>query len=80
MLKKPNENTQQNFRRLFWVFCAVIAVAASVMYLRVTVNAPLGGDDCINNPSGYYDFMQRNTWALIMEDLRQHRIIPPPQK
>ena len=70
MLKKPNENTQQNFRRLFWVFCAVIAVAASVMYLRVTVNAPLGGDDCINNPSGYYDFMQRNTWALIMEDLK----------
>lgn len=52
------------------VLGALVAIAAGVMYLRVTTLAPLGGDDCINNPSTYYRVMTEPYGALLLEGLK----------
>lgn len=57
--------------RLFCLMLAALTVGAAVMFLRVTVNAPLGGDDCANNPSGYLIFMQEGVWKLLLADIRK---------
>lgn len=56
--------------RLFCLMLAALTISAAVMFLRVTVNAPLGGDDCAKNPSSYITFTQEGVWNLILADLR----------
>ena len=54
--------------RLFCLILVALTIVAAVMFFRVTVNAPLGGDDCINNPSGYFTFKQEGVGRLLTED------------
>lgn len=52
------------FRWLWWALLAV-ALAAAVGYLRVTLLAPLGGDDQLNNLTGYYEVTHNSVWAVL---------------
>lgn len=68
--KKGALQPGKRWGKVLYVLLFVGILFAAVMYLRVTVNAPLGGDDCCNNPSGYYAFMQKGVWQLLAEDVQ----------
>ena len=50
--KKGALQPGKRWGKVLYALLFVGILFAAVMYLRVTVNAPLGGDDCCNNPSG----------------------------
>lgn len=56
-------------KQWFWWLMALAAAAAAVGYLRVTLLAPLGGDDQINNLDQYYLFSQTSPWRLFLAQL-----------
>lgn len=69
--KKEALLPDKRWRKVLYALLFAGILLAAVMYLRVTVNAPLGGDDCYNNPSGYYTFMQKGVWQLFAEDAQR---------
>lgn len=55
--------------RGFWMALLVLAAIGWIGYLRITLNAPLGGDDQTNNLNAYYQLTHRSVWSLMREEL-----------
>ena len=72
-VKKQQETLKRNVRALtgaawFWWILLAVALAAAVGYLKVTLLAPLGGDDQINNLRAYYELTHSSVWELMKQD------------
>ncbi len=55
--------------RWFWWVLGAVALVAAVGYLRVTLLAPLGGDDQINNLNSYIELTGTSAIALLQREL-----------
>lgn len=53
----------------FWWLLLVVALVAAVGYLKVTLLAPLGGDDQMNNLNAYYELTHTSVWELLKQEL-----------
>lgn len=72
-VKKQQETLKRNVRALtgaawFWWILLAVALAAAVGYLKVTLLAPLGGDDQINNLRAYYELKHGSVWELMKQE------------
>ena len=72
-VKKQQETRKRNVRALtgaawFWWILLAVALAAAVGYLKVTLLAPLGGDDQINNLRAYYELKHGSVWGLMKQE------------
>ena len=72
-VKKQQETLKRNVRALtgaawFWWILLAVALAAAVGYLKVTLLAPLGGDDQINNLRAYYELTHSSVWELMKQE------------
>lgn len=65
------QRTVEKARNTKWLFWGLLAVAlvAAVGYLKVTLLAPLGGDDQINNLTTYYRLSHGAAWEMFVEEL-----------
>lgn len=64
---KLRQNIQKVCRtRWFWWGLLAVALAAAVGYLKVTLLAPLGGDDQINNLTTYYRLTHGEAWDMFL--------------
>lgn len=60
-------------RRLMTLVGAVLLLGtafAAVMYLRITLNAPVGGDDCVNLPRSYLESKEIGILGLLRKDFQ----------
>lgn len=55
--------------RWFWWALLAVALAAAVGFFRVTLLAPLGGDDQVNNLSSYYKLTQTPVLEMLGQEL-----------
>ena len=68
-MKEQAQHLVQAVRRWpFAVWCLLTTVAGG-LYLSITLVAPLGGDDCINNLSKAVAVRQQPFWELLGEEL-----------
>ena len=68
-MKEKAQHLVQAVRRWpFAVWCLLTTVAGG-LYLSITLVAPLGGDDCINNLSKAVAVRQQPFWELLGEEL-----------
>lgn len=68
-MKEKAQHWVQAVRRWpFAVWCLLTTVAGG-LYLSITLVAPLGGDDCINNLSKAVAVRQQPFWELLGEEL-----------
>lgn len=56
--------------RWFWRALLAVALVAAVGYLKVTLLAPLGGDDQYGNLSVYYKLTTQGAWDVWMQELQ----------
>lgn len=54
----------------FWRGLCLAALVAAVGYLKVTLLAPLGGDDQVNNLDQYYLLSTTSPWKVFLEQLQ----------
>lgn len=71
---KHNEQTLRE--RLYgthwlWWGLAAVALVAAVAYLRVTLLAPLGGDDQYGNLNVYVQLTKQGPWAIWQKELKE---------
>lgn len=65
------QRTVEKARNTKWLFWGLLAVAlvAAVGYLKVTLLAPLGGDDQVNNLRAYYELTHGSAAKLLQKEL-----------
>ena len=73
-MKNEQSKLREQVRRIsgvrwFWWALLAVALVAAVGYLKVTLLAPLGGDDQMNNLNSYYDLTHTSVWVLIQKEL-----------
>ncbi len=76
-MKSEQSNLREKARkaigsRWFWWALLAVALVAAVGYLRVTLLAPLGGDDQLNNLTGYYEVTHTSAWEILRSEMENN--------
>ena len=71
-MENKQQSPDQRLREARWFWWALLALAlvAAVGFLRVTLLAPLGGDDQYGNLRVYYKLTHEGAWSVFWEELQ----------